>query len=106
MTGTNTGDALLMGLQFLEDSRPGVPKAMVTVTDGSSSDPEDTLEKAEIVKDNFIYSVVVGIGSAVAVTEVQAIATDPDSILTYDTTQAWVESPISDLVETVCPGIN
>ena len=106
-TGTNTGAALLTAMEFCEEGRPGVPIVLVTITDGASDFPEQVLASASEVKNKFIYSVVVAIGSSVAEEEIQAVATHFESIVRYDSTQGWVTSLTSgdtQLVDKICPG--
>ena len=96
----------MQGLEEFEISRAGVPRMMVTVTDGLSNNISDTIMKATEVKNNFIYSIVVGIDidqdEEADMMGIEAIATDQESILLYDTTQNIVADH---LLNRVCPGM-
>jgi hypothetical protein len=62
-------------------SRNGVPKAVVVLTDGISTNTGQTQTQAAILQNAGIEVYAIGIGSVVqsSMSELQAIATDPDS---------------------------
>ena len=58
--------------------RPGVPNIGIIVTDGRSAKPDDTSTQAKLARKAGINLFSVGVGSAVSLKELNAIATDPD----------------------------
>ena len=92
----------MQALQLFEDSPRGVPRVIITITDDMSSMPALTAEKAQLIQENLINSVVIAIGPNLLESEIQAVATNLDSILRYDTTELIVSDAILDRV---CPGI-
>ena len=83
--GTNTDAAILTCIQQFNTSygaRPvssGIPRIAIVVTDGQSSSPTATIAAAEMAHSEKILSYAVGVGSNVDMTELSAIASDPDS---------------------------
>ncbi|PVD21494.1 hypothetical protein C0Q70_19668 [Pomacea canaliculata] len=81
--GTNTGDAI----KYLKDTmfnqangdRPGVPNIGIIITDGNSNRPDDTMAQAQAARAAGITLFSVGVGSGISRTELNAIATDPDT---------------------------
>lgn len=82
---TNTHDALEFcsntALTSGRGARPGVPQAIVILTDGVSTRTSETQRQAGILQNNGVEMYAIGIGSAVSSSsaELQAIASDPDS---------------------------
>ncbi|CAC5357464.1 COL6A [Mytilus coruscus] len=62
-------------------SRSGVPKAVVVLTDGISTETSETSTQASILQNAGIEVYAIGIGSVVtsSMTELESIASDPDS---------------------------
>ena len=92
----------MQALQLFGDSPRGVSRVIITITDDMSSMPALTAEKAQLIQENLINSVVIAIGPNLLESEIQAVATNLDSILRYDTTELIVSDAILDRV---CPGI-
>ena len=83
--GTNTAAAILTCIQLFSTSygaRPvssGIPRIAIVVTDGRSYSRAATIAAAQIAHSRNILSYAVGIGGNVDMTELAAIASDPDS---------------------------
>ena len=83
--GTDTADAILTCIQQFNTSygaRPrssGIPRIAIVVTDGRSNNKASTIAAAEMAHTRNILSYAVGVGSNVDMTELSAIASDPDS---------------------------
>ena len=83
--GTNTADAILTCIQQFNTSygaRPrssGIPRIAIVVTDGRSNIKASTIAAAQMAHSENILSYAVGVGSSVDMTELSAIASDPDS---------------------------
>ena len=82
---TNTADAILTCIQQFSTfygARPrssGIPRIAIVVTDGRSNSRPATIAAAQMVHSRNILSYAVGIGNNVDMTELSAIASDPDS---------------------------
>lgn len=59
--------------------RPGVPNIGIIITDGNSNRPDDTMAQAQAARSAGITLFSVGVGSGISRTELNAIATDPDT---------------------------
>ena len=57
----------------------GIPRVIIVVTDGQSNDPTATIAAANNVHDSNIIAYAVGVGNNILTTELNAIASDPDS---------------------------
>ncbi|KAL8563135.1 hypothetical protein ACOMHN_022064 [Nucella lapillus] len=81
--GTKTAEALNSLRRYIFSSgaghRSGVPKLAVVVTDGKSNDRVATVRAALFARRAGIHMIAVGIGKGVSLTELRAIASDPDS---------------------------
>ena len=83
--GTNTADAILTCIQQFNTSygaRPrssGIPRIAIVVTDGRSNIKASTIAAAQMAHSENILSYAVGVGGNVDMTELAAIASDPDS---------------------------
>ena len=83
--GTNTDAAILTCIRQFNTSygaRPissGIPRIAIVVTDGQSSSPTATIAAAQMAHSENILSYAVGVGGNVDMTELSAIASDPDS---------------------------
>jgi Mg-chelatase subunit ChlD len=81
--GTNTGTALkdMYTKMFTAPNgdRPGVPNIAIVVTDGRSNNRPSTLAEAAKAKALGIEVFSVGVGAGVDVSELNAIASDPDA---------------------------
>ena len=83
--GTNTAAAILTCIQQFSTSygaRPrssGIPRIAIVVTDGRSNSQSATIAAAQMAHSENILSYAVGVGSNVDMTELAAIASDPDS---------------------------
>lgn len=81
--GTNTGDALLkartVSLQPNHGDRPNVPNIVIVITDGKSQDRAYTSKRAAELRRSGAVVFSIGIGRAVGITELKAIATGPDT---------------------------
>ncbi|KAL3870307.1 hypothetical protein ACJMK2_038383 [Sinanodonta woodiana] len=77
--------ALRMVLDIFKDSRPGVQKIAIVVTDGISSDAERTKLEARALHESGIRVFAIGVGAATNETELSAIATSTDHVFyAYD----------------------
>lgn len=80
---TNTGDAI----KFMADrmfvphrgSRTGVPKLAIVITDGQSQKFSKTIMAAANAKSKGIEMFAIGVGDKVKTSELEGIASDPDS---------------------------
>ena len=83
--GTNTADAILSCIGQFDTSlgaRPrsnGISRVAIVVTDGFSNNQAATIAAAAMAHSENILSYAVGVGSNVDMTELAAIASDPDS---------------------------
>ena len=83
--GTNTGAAIQTCIQQFSTfygARPissGIPRIAIVVTDGRSYSPTATIAAAQMAHSRNILSYAVGVGGNVDMTELSAIASDPDS---------------------------
>ena len=83
--GTDTADAILTTIQQFSTfygARPvssGIPRIAIVVTDGRSNNETSTIAAAQMAHSRNILSYAVGVGSNVDMTELAAIASDPDS---------------------------
>ena len=83
--GTNTAYAILTCIQQFNTfygARPrssGIPRIAIVVTDGRSNSQASTIAAAKLAHSANILSYAVGIGFNVDMTELAAIASDPDS---------------------------
>ena len=62
--------------------RDGIPRVAIVVTDGRSNEgggPPATIAAANAIHDNNIIAYAVGVGSSVLITELNAIASNPDN---------------------------
>ncbi|XP_052212502.1 collagen alpha-1(XIV) chain-like [Dreissena polymorpha] len=57
--------------------RADAPDIMIVMTDGQSDDPVNTANQAKIAHNDNIRTVVIGIGEAVNITELQLISSNP-----------------------------
>lgn len=57
--------------------RPGTPKVVVLMTDGQSTNPQETKQQADLLKQEGFIVYVLGIGNGVNMPEVTYIASDP-----------------------------
>ncbi|XP_060581930.1 collagen alpha-4(VI) chain-like, partial [Ruditapes philippinarum] len=84
--GTSTDDALkyvrTVSFTSAHGGRYGVPKILVVMTDGQSSDPTGTATEARIIHYSNIKVIAIGIGSGVQSKELNAIATDSQHAFT------------------------
>ncbi|XP_053401477.1 uncharacterized protein LOC123550590 isoform X2 [Mercenaria mercenaria] len=80
---TNTGQALKDAYSKMftagNGDRPGVPNIAIVVTDGRSTNRPTTLSEAKKLRDSGAQVFTVGVGSGVDKSELNAVATDPDS---------------------------
>ena len=104
---TNTAEGLAKSQEVFETSRSDVPRVLVTVTDGVSANPVETIEMAEEVRRDFTYSVLVGIGLGTDLDslnpEFQAIATNRDSTILYDSALEFTLG-FQNVLDRICPG--
>ena len=83
--GTNTAvalDTLLSEFSTVYGARPlqdGIPRVAIVVTDGHSNNPTATIAAANNIHASNIKAYAVGVGSNILSTELNAIASDPDS---------------------------
>lgn len=79
---TKTGMALTMAKdQLFNDARAGVPRVLVVLTDGRSSD--DVVKPSEELKNTGVIIFVVGLGKNYNLAQLKAMATD-DNVFTVD----------------------
>ena len=106
MIGTATGEAIQEALSvFQTDGNPSAQYVLLTFIDEASSDTTLTMQQAELVHENYIYSMVVEIGSNGNDAEIKALATNLDAIFRYDTAgdllNAWI-ADAAQVVDRVC----
>ena len=112
--GTNTAAAILTCIQQFSTSygaRPrssGIPRIAIVVTDGSSYSQAATIAAAQMAHSKNILIYAVGVGGNVDMTELAAIASDPDS--QYVHSLSSFNSGLSSLQETLneeaCTGMS
>ncbi|XP_035826806.1 uncharacterized protein LOC101848762 [Aplysia californica] len=85
--GTNTGDAIghmtRESFTAAAGHRANVPKIAIVVTDGRSNNKQATIAEAEKARKAGITMLAIGVGAGVDDSELNAIATDPDSQNVY-----------------------
>ncbi|WAR30023.1 MATN1-like protein [Mya arenaria] len=59
--------------------RPGIPNIAIVVTDGRSTNRPNTLAEAQKLRNSGVQVFAVGVGGGVDTSELNAIASDPDS---------------------------
>ncbi|KAK7494669.1 hypothetical protein BaRGS_00014067, partial [Batillaria attramentaria] len=104
---TNTGNALdyLRTQMFTAGNgdRADVPNVAVIITDGKSSDPDDTTRAAQAARDAGIILFTVGVGSGAEMSELREVATDPDSTHVFTATDySALDSIKSTFQQAVC----
>lgn len=81
--GTNTGTALkeVYSKMFTaaNGDRPGIPNIEIVITDGRSNNHPDTVKEAANTQHRGINVFAVGVGHGVSTSELNDIATDPNS---------------------------
>ncbi|XP_021364449.1 uncharacterized protein LOC110457477 [Mizuhopecten yessoensis] len=81
--GTNTGTALkeVYSKMFTQPNgdRPGIPNIEIVITDGRSNNHPDTVKEAANTQHKGISVFAVGVGAGVSKSELNDIASDPDS---------------------------
>ena len=97
------------GIQYVRDTlkqngRPGVPKIIVVITDGSSDNPTDTALQANLAKAEGITVLAVGVGGQMFLDELQQIASKPSDVLTSKTFRT-LPALVSDTRGMLCRGI-
>ena len=107
------GAALAEGfgiLQSPDTGRPSLPQVMITIIATASSDIDETVANAQSIRDSNIYSIVIRLGPVPDEAEVQAVATDPRAVLTYNSAQHWSDAvelvgstAADDLLGKICP---
>jgi collagen type VI alpha len=82
---TNTGAALerVRTKLFAEGGRENVPKVIVVVTDGESTDTEKLMSEAATLKEQGILIYMVGVGEQIKQSELNAVATGKEFV--YET---------------------
>ena len=102
---TNTYAGINLALeQFEANGRDGVPRVMLVITDGNSTDRASTIDAAAIARGMGITIISIGIGN-VDVNELNEIATDPDSAHVFsieDFTPESFQEILSPLVQQIC----
>ena len=68
---------------FSPGDRPNVPNVAIIVTDGQSGNPPLTASEAKKARDAGITILAIGVGSGARTSELNAMATDPDSTHVY-----------------------
>ena len=58
----------------------GVPNLGIVITDGRSNDEQDTWDEARLAREQGINMIAIGIGSSIKVSELEAIASDPNEM--------------------------
>ncbi|KAH3775135.1 hypothetical protein DPMN_176532, partial [Dreissena polymorpha] len=85
--GTNTAEAIKYmatdSFTAAHGDRPNVPNIAIVVTDGQSANPTLTAAEAKKARDAGITLLAIGVGSGIGRTELNNIATDPDSTHVY-----------------------
>ncbi|XP_060605128.1 collagen alpha-1(XIV) chain-like [Ruditapes philippinarum] len=77
---TRTDLALRVMRGMFKDSRPGVQKIGLVLTDGQSTYNDKTIKEAQLSHEMGIQMFAIGMGSKVDLSELQHIATNPDSL--------------------------
>ncbi|XP_053380565.1 uncharacterized protein LOC123537793 [Mercenaria mercenaria] len=77
---TRTDLALRLMKEMFKDSRPGVQKIGIVLTDGQSTYHEKTVKEAQQSHEMGIEMFAIGIGSKADMSELQHIATNPDNL--------------------------
>lgn len=107
--GTNTARALrlarykLFQEKPLGSSRPLIPKFLVMLTDGISSDSRLTAREAKALKDSGVHIIVVGVGRNLAKKELISMASSPQDIITATSFKA-LHKIVAVAKEKVCGG--
>ena len=103
---TNTAKALRLAREeLLRSGREGVPRAVLIVTDGQSNNRDLTVKEAASTRANGIEIYAIGIGSSIDEDELNAVASDPDSMhvsLLKDYSESFFNALLKPLAERVC----
>ena len=70
-------------LSLLPGDRPNVPNVAIIVTDGQSNNPTLTAAEAKKARDKGITIIALGVGHGIRKSELNEMATDPDSSHVY-----------------------
>ena len=68
---------------FIPGDRPNVPNVAIIVTDGQSNNAALTASEAKLARDAGITVLAIGVGHGAKKSELNAMATDPDSAHVY-----------------------
>lgn len=83
--------------------RTQVPNVMIVMTDGQSVSPSQTKRAADLAHRAGIKCIAIGIGSGVALNEIQSIASDPEQVFRVSVFDVlfWIKN---DLATKTCEG--
>ncbi|KAL8606431.1 hypothetical protein ACOMHN_060336 [Nucella lapillus] len=88
---THTDLALRIMMDIFQDSRPGVQKVAVVVTDGQSAHVQRTALEAKRAADSNVTVFALGVGDHVQTVELEAIARDTNRVLMCSSYRALVQ---------------
>ena len=88
--------------EFVQHGRPGVPKIMIVITDGSSDDPKETARQANLAKLEGVRVVAVGVGQSFK-DELRKIASRPEKVYTATSFQT-LQNLVVKIRRMVCTG--
>ncbi|XP_062591929.1 collagen alpha-1(XXII) chain-like [Saccostrea cucullata] len=103
--GTNTADAIEYArtTSFGSYGRNDTPKIAVIITDGKSNDKSTTLSEAQLLRNNGVIIVSVGVGGGADMSELQGMATKTSYVFDVSTFNA-LNSIRDKLAKTTCEG--
>ncbi|KAH9509509.1 hypothetical protein Btru_046066 [Bulinus truncatus] len=106
---TNTADALdyarTNSFTTASGARPNVGKIAVVITDGNSNEPARTATAAQALKQSGVTTIAVGVGSNIAQSELQAIASSPSNVFNVNDFTV-LDAIKKNLVQTACHGVS
>lgn len=102
-THTHLGIAKMTEI-MRNESRPGVPKVGIVITDGRSRHPDRTAQEAAAAKALGIEMFAIGIGSSIRISELNDIASSNANVKNI-TAFSELNDIIVTLVQKVCKGI-
>lgn len=101
---TNTAKGIEFArTQFKTSGRPGVPKILIVITDGSSDSPRNTRSQAELAKIEGVRVLAVGVGGHTFKDELRQIASSPRKVYTA-TSFITLQGLVNEIRNMVCQG--
>lgn len=90
--------------QLTTGGRPGAPQVIIVLTDGEHNQPGDPIAEAELARSLGLEVFAIGVGPGPDITELNAIASDPDGEHVFSVGAFYALATILDpLVQVVCP---